>query len=84
MSRKEKLAEEMYPIDPNRWGTIPCHNDYQIERRKAFLAGYAACEQDAKELVDTLEKILVKPLGWSDVDYKHIFGILYKWKERWE
>lgn len=42
MSRKEKLAEEYA-------------KDWEI--RKAFLAGYAACEKDARGMEEALAKI---------------------------
>lgn len=91
MSRKQKLAEEMYPIDPNRWGTIPCHNDYQLERRKAFLAGYAACEQDAKVIEEKFEKLVKECLieaGFREQEphptVKECVDVLAKWKERGE
>lgn len=86
MSRKEKLAEEyierMWPDN-----VFDSEERKEIQRsmsRTDFLAGYAACEQDARGLVDTLEMIFRKPLGWSDSEFKHIREALAKWKERGE
>lgn len=103
MSRKQKLAEEW--LKENEWdyqkyadkrGDQSAYDTrmlYEISDllEWAFLAGYAACEQDAKVIEEKFEKLVKECLieaGFREQEphptVKECVDVLAKWKERGE
>lgn len=75
MSRKHKLAEEHAKSEGDNGNA-----------ETSFLAGYAACEQDAKGLVEAVET-LIKEEGYGtngNESWDAVRENLAKWKERGE
>lgn len=80
MSRKHKLAEEHAKSEGDNGNA-----------ETSFLAGYAACEQDAKVIEEKFEKLVKECLieaGFREQEphptVKECVDVLAKWKERGE